>query len=299
MSRHGDSRLDKQISDYFCELLDFAMPWDGGVAVLLVAYFDASAREKSDMYAVAGLAFDADMAKKATKEWVDLWGDTRCHMTDLHSGRSRPGNPYFGWTDDAAGKRLKDSVSIINSHASYAVAVSCRISDIERLAPKVAAPGSEFFLDAFSAAYPLCSTMAMSALGGLLRKGGRDSDVAYFFEQGDLNQSAAQRYIKNATSPEHGDDRAAIKEHYRHRSFTVMQKEDSRLFEMADIFAWEWAKHMERLMQGKPMRGSLRALLGDGEHGETDFKSASRRAFHNAGPSFAAYLRDIKEQVLS
>lgn len=298
MRRHGDLKRDQSAPDYFCELLDFTMPWNGGVAVVLAAYFDASARE-SDMLAVAGLAFSGDGAKTATEKWVDLWGDTRCHMTDLHSGRGRPGNPYFGWSDDEAGQRLKDSVSIINAYASYAVAVSCRISDIERLAPKTATPETEFFLDAFSAAYPLCATMAMSALGGLLRKSGNDSGVAYFFEQGDLNQSAAQRYIEHATSPRYGEDRAAIKEHYRHRSFTVMQKEDSRLFEMADIFAWEWAKHMERLMQGKPMRDSLRALLGDGKSGETDFTSASRRAFHNAGPAFAAYMRDIKGVVLA
>lgn len=279
--------------DYFCWLLDRAMPRKKGLAVVLEAYFDASERG-SEMFSVAGLAFDADAAKQATSAWIDLWGDTRCHMTDLHSGRNRAGNPFYGWDDAKAGDRLKASIQIINDHVAYAVATSCRVSDIARLAPKSAPQGSEMFLDSFQAAYPLCCTLAMSALGNLMDKAGDPSDVAYFFEKGDLNQGASQRFIENATSTEY-DGANEIKSSFHHRSHTVMAKDDSRLFEMADIFAWEQAKHMERLIQGKTaMRGSLRALLGDGVHGESDFKSTTRRTFHNAGPMFAKYMQDIQ-----
>lgn len=279
--------------DYFCWLLDRAMPWEKGLAVVLEAYFDASERG-SEMFAVAGLAFDAEAAKRATAAWIDLWGDTGCHMTDLHSGRGRPGNPFFGWDDAKAGDMLKASIQIINDHAAYAVAISCRVSDIARLAPESAPQGSEMFLDSFQAAYPFCCTLAMLALGDLLDKAGDSSDIAYFFEKGDLHQGASQRFIDGATNE------PDMKDAFHHRSHTVMAKEDSRLFEMADIFAWEQAKHMERLIQGKTvMRGSLRALLGEGVHGESDFTSATRRTFHNAGPTFAQYMHDIKAGIFT
>lgn len=291
------TRSITQSRDHLLDVLPFAMPWEKGVAVLLVAYFDASARE-SDMFSVAGVAFEADKALAASERWTELWGETRCHMTDLHAGRSRSGNPFTGWSNEKASDYLKRSVEIINDHASYVVATSCRAADIENLKLQ-AAPDADRFLDAFRAAYPLCLQLSMSALVGLMDKAEDQSNVAYFIERGDIDQGSAVRFLDSSTSSRNAIKDPAIKDYYRHDSHTFMGKDSSRLFEMVDIVAWEWAKHMDRLIEGKGMRPSLRAILGEGVSGETDFKSPTRRAFHNAGPMFAQYVSDVRHLLLA
>ncbi|EWS64935.1 hypothetical protein Y695_01820 [Hydrogenophaga sp. T4] len=291
------TRSITQSRDHLLDVLPFAMPWKKGVAVLLVAYFDASARE-SDMFSVAGVAFEADKAQAASERWTELWGETRCHMTDLHAGRSRPGNPFTGWSNEKASDYLKRSVEIINDHVSYVVATSCRVGDIASLKLE-AVPDAERYLDAFKSAYPLCLQLSMSALVGLMDKAEDPSNIAYFIERGDIDQGAAVRFLDSSTSQKASISDPAIKDHYRHDSHVFIRKESSRLFEMVDIVAWEWAKHMDRLIEGKGMRPSLRAILGKGLSGETDFKSPTRRAFHNAGPMFAQYVSDVRHHILA
>jgi hypothetical protein len=97
---NDEAVLDPEVSegerapDYFCELLDFVMPWAGGQAVLLTAFIDASERDNG-IFCVGALAFGSDRAKKATRHWRELWGDTQCHMTDLHT---RKVDPFKQWT---------------------------------------------------------------------------------------------------------------------------------------------------------------------------------------------------------
>lgn len=113
--------------DYLCSILDVVIPWSGGSLVALRAYLDASERG-GGTFCVAALAFGEARAKRATRRWEGLWGQTRCHMTDLHT-RPKDG-PFGDWTGKQAGQRLKDSVEIINQHLSFGVAVSCDVADL-------------------------------------------------------------------------------------------------------------------------------------------------------------------------
>ena len=136
----------------------------GGAAAVLVAYFDASERDSSS-FSVAGVAYGNDRAKKATHAWRGLWGDTVCHMTELHTRKE--GGTFADWEPGQAGDYLKDSISIINRYASAAVAVSCNVGEVARLARERPTPGSMVVLDGFSSAYALCCHMAMRALAQL------------------------------------------------------------------------------------------------------------------------------------
>ena len=52
-------------------------------------------------------------------------------------------------------------------------------------------------------------------------------------------------------------------ENYGIARVVVASKNDIEgIFHAADLIAWEWAKHIDRLRDGQPMRGSLRALIG-------------------------------------
>ena len=176
---------DELAGQFFHDLLDLVVP-DGGAVALLAAYFDAS-RMDSGVFCVAGFAFGRDRAKKAERAWRALWGNTICHMADLHTRKK--GSVFADWTSEQAGRRLKDCVRIINAHASYAVCVSCDLPEIERLAPMSAAKGSEIYLDAFRRAYATCCHLAMASLGNIVRENSGVPAVAYFFGSGDQYQA--------------------------------------------------------------------------------------------------------------
>lgn len=266
--------------DYFCWLLSRAMPWSGGRAVVLEAYYDASERKNSGIFCVAGFAFGADRAKKATSSWLRLWGQTPCHMTDLSA--SPPKGAFKDWPDEKTKEFIEASIPIINRTASFGVAVSLDMADISAFAPKNGDPGSRDLLAGFRTAYAVCCHFAMASLSKMCG----DSEIAYFFEQGDLYQNESQLFIRHISRMGGG----AARRLYKIRSHTVLAKQDSRLFEMSDIFAWEWAKHVERDRARSPldengvtrMRGSLTALLGSGiaKSSETDLQSRTRRCLH-------------------
>jgi hypothetical protein len=276
----------------FHELMDLVAP-DGGTIGLLAAYLDASQRE-SGVFAVGGFAFGHDRAKKASSAWHRLWGDTICHMADLNS--RKPGSAFAGWTTEQAGQRLKDSVKIINRYSSYAVCVSCDLTEIERLAPRSAARGSEMYLGGFRRAYATCCHLAMASLGNVIRENNGVPAVAYFFESGDQYQAESQYFISLATAE------PLLKTMYCHISHTVADKRDVRLLETADIIAWEWARHQERVRHNQHMRPSLLALLDPKSSGimsKIDFASPSRRAVHLTGKPLERYFKKVKHLVLS
>ncbi|MDP2331172.1 MAG: hypothetical protein Q8M19_10825 [Reyranella sp.] len=277
--------------DYLCDLLDFAMPWLDGMAAVLIAHVDASKRP-SGVFSVGLVAFGADRAKKATRGWDRLWGKTSCHMTDWHARRG----PFTDWSADKSHGRLVESLGIVNRYASYAVAVSCDAADVEKLAPKGADANSKVFHDGLARSYALCCHMAMYSLARLA-PGARQNPprIAYFFESGDAHQGESQRFISEVVSGPMG---AAL---YGCRSHSKLAKTDSRLFEIADIVAWEWAKHIDRIGEGKTqMRGSLKALLGEGHSSEFDFASDSRVMMHMRGPALERfYLRCEETGIFS
>ncbi len=127
-----------------------------------------------------------------------------------------------------------------------------------------------------------------------------NADIAYFFEFGDEDQAdsaAFTGFIR--TRPK------LAKRLYGMRSYSILDAADSRLFEMADIFAWEWAKHVERDAAGVLLdengvtrqRGSLKALLGDGifKNRETNIISLTRRGWHLTGAPLERYYQRVDE----
>ena len=89
---------------------------------------------------------------------------------------------------------------------------------------------------------------------------------------------------------------------YCHKSHTVADKPDVKLLETADILAWEWAKHQDRIKDKRHMRPSLLAMLDPRSSGimsRTDFASPSRRAAHLTGEPLGRYFDKVKHLVLS
>jgi len=273
--------------DYFCWILDKAMPWSGGRAVVLQAYCDASERG-DEIFCVAGFAFDEERAKKATRQWISLWGDTRCHMTDLNARKGA----FKGWTPEQTSKRLEDSVPIINSCRSYGIAVSCNISEFKRSAPKESDSNSKKLWYGFKTPYALCTHLAMTWFGLMQEE---NNGIAYFFEKGDRYQGESKSFIDFMIS-----NNPAHEKTYKLRSHTFLRKEDCRLLEMSDIFAWEWTKQIDRNVNNMPIRGSLKAMLGKGVWHEENISFLSKNifAFHLNGEKISGFFNKAKEMEL-
>ena len=263
---------------------------------MLDAYFDASKREGGS-FCVAGYAFGLDAAKKATRDWKRVWGDIQCHMTDLSA--NPPQGDFKDWASAKTKDHLESSVPIINGWASFGVAVSANAAELAGFAPTISDPDSKVMLGGLRTPYAVCCHYAMASLRNL----SGNADIAYFFEFGDKNQGEAEAFAKHVLS-----DREVARRLYGMRSYSILDAADCRLFEMADIFAWEWAKHVERDAARFPLdengqtriRGSLRALLGDELHeaAGTNITSPTRRALHLTGQQLERYYARVQQLEL-
>lgn len=84
----------------FSDLVDLLVMCAGESLVMLSAFCDASdMTDTGGPYAVAAVAFGPDGAKKAENAWARLWGETVCHMSDLHNLRG----DFEGWDGNRRG----------------------------------------------------------------------------------------------------------------------------------------------------------------------------------------------------
>lgn len=227
--------------------LPSVLPKGEGIAVVLRAYFDAGAQ--GDTFCVAGVAFTVDGAIAAERAWVDLWGNHLCHMTDLHNRKA----DFSGWSPEQGAERLKACIPIMRRSILRGVCVSVSLKELAEFAPMEADPDSVQYQEGFRTAYAFCSQLAMKLLAGTTKPKER---IAYYFEHGDDYQSESQRFIAVMTKY-----REVAQDMYRWASHSIASKSDVRLFEMADILAWEWARNVNRTSEGKSMRPSLQSLI--------------------------------------
>lgn len=173
-------------------------------------------------------------------------------MTDLHARKRQ----FKGIDTAEADKLCRGAVGIVARYCSMIIAVSCNVADAERLAPRQASADAVRLLDGFVSPYNCCMHWAMFSMGEMLRTSGQR--VEYWFEQGDGFQGAARRFVATLANP-HGE---SLKRSYGQASVRFVSANDARLFGAADLVAWEWARHVDRVKTKQPTRRSLAALMG-------------------------------------
>jgi hypothetical protein len=239
----------------FADLLAATLPSLEGQVVLLRAYVDASCI--GDVFCVAAVAFGMDRAVKAEREWVALYGDMpdgkpRCgHMTDLH-GR----HEQFEGVDKAeADKLCRGSIAIINKYASHVAVISCEVSQVKPLLPTQVHKGDEWILDSYRGVYPCCLHWSLAAMGDSV--GRQPRGISYWIEAGDEFYGSAASFLAELAKP----FGKPLRDHYALANFAYFPAEEVRLFECADLVAWEWATHIRRSSSNKAQRGSLSPLM--------------------------------------
>ncbi len=183
---------------------------------VLRAYFDESERPDGT-FVVAGFAYRRGNAICCLREWRKLFGPWGgCHMKELTVAQYGKGR-FAGLDTTQTGQLLTDAISIINERASYAVAVSCNVAEMNRLLPK--------HVQGFEGAYQICCYVAMSALCKLVG----DDEIAYVFESGHAQEKSANRYMSHIF----GDPDLA--KEFRHFSHSFVSKNRHWLLQTADV----------------------------------------------------------------
>lgn len=253
------------------------------MVVMLAAYFDASARQ-SGVFSVAGVAFGIDRAKKAEREWRSIFGDRRCHMTDLHARKRE----FLGVSDKGADQLCRAAIRTIATYATIVISVSCDIDEVARLTPRDVTNDALPLADALRSAYNCCLHWAMHAMGSATSQA---EHIQYWFELGDEYQGAARRFLTTLN-----DSKAEpLRRAYSYGSDAFVSKADARLFEVPDVVAWEWAKNIDRFREGKNSRPSLEALMGGPclQDNAPGHHSVGRYARHFTGAPLERFFRKM------
>jgi len=258
---------------------------------MLRAYFDASQRN-SGVFSVAGVAFGVDRAKKADSAWRAAFDGRRLHMADLHARKGE----FDGISLEDADRYCRSAVAIINRFASFVVAVSCDIEEVNRLRPSGPPFDAHDIMNSHRSAYNSCLHWIMTLLGGTI---GRDDQqrVQYWFELGDEFQGASRRFLADINEPH----MEKLRRSYCYNSDAFVSKADAPLFDAADFVAWEWGKHVDRLRAGQHVRPSLIALMGDSciADGKPYHRSSHRAAIHTTGEPLAKFFRKIAALIVA
>lgn len=250
---------------------------------MLRAYVDAS--KKGDVFTVACVAFGLDRAVKAERKWVNLYGDRQGHMADLHGGKKE----FAGITPEEADRLCRGSISLINQFASKVVVVSCNVEEIVRQLPRTDRPEDHWINHGYRGIYPCCLHLAMGAMGESVQ----GQKISYWMEAGDEFYGSAAQFLAHINQP----FGKILQDYYAMASAAFLPASKARLFETADIVAWEWAEHIKRTQAGNErVRGSLPELMGHPVTmvGKTHVRSESRYAIHYSGEPVTKYMQAMQ-----
>jgi hypothetical protein len=241
--------LDESVASLF--------PLDlSGDVVALRACVDAGTQD--GVFSVAAVAFGYDRAVRANGEWERLLKGRTFHMTDLHSRKGE----FKDIQDDEVHTIMVGTVRIIRQYASYVVAVSCDASQVADGLPVVSEkhPDMENLLAALRSPYGFMCHIAMTGLGMRANNNGPGRQISYVFERGDDGQKGLRRYLEYLGDEPH---HLMLLDGYSFSRLTVADKDKIEgVFHASDLLAWEWARHVDRHKNGKPIRRSLAELAG-------------------------------------
>lgn len=217
---------------------------EGAVVALSHVYFDESGTHRgSRIMAMAGYWFDADQARKFSRDWAKelrRFGLSAAHQTDCALG-------YGDYKGMAKSRRVEVQKCLIEhikrrSKFSFAACVGKDIYD-EIMDGIVGAPSAYTFL------LLLCVNKVREDIE-FSKYGGR---IAYFFESGHANASEANKFMNHMASVD--------PEAYRYAAHAFADKKIALPLQAADMMVWQTRHFFERALDGhQTMRKDFSAL---------------------------------------
>ena len=217
---------------------------EGAVVALSHVYFDESGtHEGSRILAMAGYWFDADQARKFSRDWakeLKRFGLPAAHQTDCALGYG----DYKGMPKSRRVEVQKCLIEHIKRRSKFGFAV-CVAKDIydEIMQGVVGAPSAYTFL------LLLCVNKIREDIE-FNKYGGR---VAYFFESGHANASESNKFMNHMAN--------VNPEAYSYAAHAFADKQIALPLQAADMMVWQVRHFFERCLDGhQTMRKDFAAL---------------------------------------
>jgi hypothetical protein len=215
------------------------------------AYLDACQGRAGATYLVIAGFFSWpskwDLAETRWRRTLASYNVAHFRTADLRSGKAKP---YRDWTDRKKQTFEDQLVNLIKKTAFGGVAPAISITDFEGLDVDTLSrlSGDPHRLMTMRAMHEMCRLLAM---------GGRTEQIAYLFESGDKGQPG---FIKAMLEFAAASDR--FKRALRIHSITAVSKSEAKVFDMADLLAWEVMRHAPKSLgqSHKPMSSTLREI---------------------------------------
>jgi len=218
---------------------------------VLRAYLDASSRDDSGLFAVAGYLFESGRVRRFRQDWRETFGYEKFSWADLIA-RTKPFKHLRGRENDAEHTRLVAAgVSLVRQHAIAGSIVSCWKQDVENFGPT--------WIRGFGHAYSIACHMAMAGMGAWAKQNDYRGGIAYILEAGDDFSDEANHLLSYAAKA------PVVADFYQWRSHSFVPKDVASPFHAPDLLAWEWGKFMAEtaIDKKRPMRLSLMNLLSN------------------------------------
>jgi hypothetical protein len=218
--------------------------------VFLKSYFDESYDDA--LLCVAGYSFTSANARHLDEDWRKMLARHARLPFFRMSACNANQYPFDSFSKQECIDVASEAIGLINKYAGFGYAVTVD----QKLFHKVI--GRNGFV---SSPYEFCSWVCLSAVKMEFGKLFPESNMRFFFEAGFRHQNLANKMmIRIFKSPQ-------LREQYRYKSHTFVDKKDSRPTQAADLLAWQWYKDSIRRRNGifKP-RGDLFALTRGTKH---------------------------------
>ena len=269
--------------EVFDSIVDAVLPaGKGAVVALSHVYFDESGtHEGSRVMGMAGYWFDADQARKFTRDWakdLERIGISAAHMTDCALG--------YGEYKNLSLKQRIDSEKLLITHikrrSKFSIAVCVGKQKYE-----------EIFADLRGApsAYTFLLLLCVNKIREEIERRNYSGKVAYFFESGHANANEANKFMD--AIPKHSN--MAI-DPYRYASHSFVDKKISLPLQAADMLVWQVRHFFERALDGhEEARKDYQALMRPQDLMtvvEPTHLYALAQLYRNAGEIFGDSLTD-------
>ena len=211
------------------------------MALAAHAYFDESGTgdELPDL-CLAGYVFEKDAALAFDVAWQQMLarhGLAFFHMKEcVHKGAGPAGfGPLSMPERDIA---ARDAIALIKAHAARGITISLDKSAANEMCNR----------GIWENPYAFVTGQTMYGIRAWADAVKLEGTVAYVFESGATGWFQAQEAVRRVM----GMSDIALRNSFRIDSFTQSSKTSALPLQAADMLAWHWRKHLDRLRKGIP-----------------------------------------------
>lgn len=241
-------------ADLSCDLIDSLSRNGEAIIVLAEVYVDESnSHDQEETLCLAAYIFLPKKAKRFSKELTKVLrkrGLPYFHMVDCAHG-----NPPFDIGKEECISVEKNVIRLTKNLTEKGIAISLDKATFESAAPKS-------LTENFGGQYTYCLIQLIIQVLFWAEDTGFQGKFAYFFEAGHKSQSEANGVLdKMFQFPE-------VAAKFRYASHSFGGKQDFIPVQAADLLAWLFANHLEKLKQAKLPRKDFVALIRPDRDGQ-------------------------------